>query len=560
MTSCESGPACEGGSVGGCCGGDLPGLLIALPQGLGVSGVNTWAVRLVGELARRGRRCGLIVHDEPEWYRGMRLEVPAGVRVFDARGLAGFGEAGCDWAGLMGVYRGAVRELAGAADRPVVVSPNLHGDCYGLFAAMCVTEPELLRVVGVQHSDIEYDRRLLMHYEPMLSAFVPVSAHMEGVLNDRLGDRSCDVARVPYGVEVCDALPTRSDVAGRAMRLVYTGRFEHTQKRVMALVSMSDALSDAGVAHELLLVGEGPADEVLRKAAAERPSIRVTGATDGEGVRAALDWADVFVLSSRYEGLCVSMLEAMGRGCAPVVARVDSGAEDAIERGESGLIVDVDHDEMSDAEVGVAMAGVIAGLRRDAVRRMGEAAHRRARSLFDLSVHADAWSALIDRVAGGAARMWPMTRACAFSGGGGSMMLAGGGLTAIGGSGSVPADGESRLVEVLRSLAGRRVVIHGTGQHTRQLASVLADAPCTIVGFTDDDANIHGKRLWHWPIVPPGDAVALLGATDVVISSWMHEPAIWNRRRVYESRGLRVHRLYADAGTETVESTRSAVA
>jgi len=541
-------------------GDDRPGLLIALPQGLGVSGVNTWALRLVGELSRRGRRCGVIVHDEPEGYRGVRLGVPDGVRVFDARGLAGFGEAGCDWAGLMGVYRGAVRAL-GRAGCPVVVSPNLHGDCYGLFAAMCASDPEILRVVGVQHSDIEYDRRLLMHYEPMVSAFVPVSAHIERVLGERLDCRRADVVRVPYGVEIGGVLPARSDIAGRALRLVYTGRFEHTQKRVMALVSMSDALVDAGVVHELVLVGEGPADSAVRSAAAERSCIRVMGPTDAEGVRAELDRADVFVLASRYEGLCVSMLEAMGRGCAPVVARVESGADDAIEHGDCGLIVDVDHDGMSDEEVGVAMAGVIACLVADgggkAVRSMGCAAWERGRLLFDLSVHADAWEGLIDRCAGGPARYWPMSRACAFSGGGGSMMLAGGGPV---GTGSVPADGEARLAEVLRSLAGRRVVIHGTGQHTRQLAGVFADSPCTIVGFTDDDANIHGKRLWHWPIVPPGDAVALLGATDVVISSWMHEGAIWNRRRVYESRGLRVHRLYAEHASDGDDVSRSAVA
>jgi hypothetical protein len=67
-----------------------------------------------------------------------------------------------------------------------------------------------------------------------------------------------------------------------------------------------------------------------------------------------------------------------------------------------------------------------------------------------------------------------------------------------------------------------------------------------IVGFTDDDQRNQGQRLWGWPIVAPEKAASELGATDVVISSWMFQEQIWERRAVYEGQGVTVHRMYSD--------------
>jgi len=67
-----------------------------------------------------------------------------------------------------------------------------------------------------------------------------------------------------------------------------------------------------------------------------------------------------------------------------------------------------------------------------------------------------------------------------------------------------------------------------------------------VVAFTDDDRSNWGGELIGVRVVAPKDASGQ-GATDVIISSWLHEQAIWERRAVYESQGLRVHRLYGAA-------------
>jgi FlaA1/EpsC-like NDP-sugar epimerase len=102
---------------------------------------------------------------------------------------------------------------------------------------------------------------------------------------------------------------------------------------------------------------------------------------------------------------------------------------------------------------------------------------------------------------------------------------------------------------VLRSLAGRRVVIHGTGQHTLQLEHVIRGSPARIVAFADDDRQKHGTELWGLRVIDPREA-ATTGATDAVISSWMHEEAIWARRQAYVTGRVLLHRVYTTQGCE----------
>ena len=61
----------------------------------------------------------------------------------------------------------------------------------------------------------------------------------------------------------------------------------------------------------------------------------------------------------------------------------------------------------------------------------------------------------------------------------------------------------------------------------------FARSPARIVAFTDDDRARHGGTIWNWPIIAP-DRARNAGATEIVISSWMHERSIWERRAVYE--------------------------
>ena len=79
--------------------------------------------------------------------------------------------------------------------------------------------------------------------------------------------------------------------------------------------------------------------DALREKAAGLLNIHFVGEVDHAQIMAYLDAADVFVLSSRDEVLPVSMLEAMYHGMAIIATRA-GGVAEAIEDGETGLLVD----------------------------------------------------------------------------------------------------------------------------------------------------------------------------------------------------------------------------
>jgi glycosyltransferase involved in cell wall biosynthesis len=128
-------------------------------------------------------------------------------------------------------------------------------------------------------------------------------------------------------------------------------------------------------------VGDGP----------ERPHLEDRVAARGLGekviflgqvpdIASALERFDVFVLTSRYEGLPISLLEAMSTGL-PVVGTAVGGIPEAVEEGVSGFLVERQENRAATA---ACLAARLAELLRDGElrRRMGEAGRSRVQKEF----------------------------------------------------------------------------------------------------------------------------------------------------------------------------------
>jgi glycosyltransferase involved in cell wall biosynthesis len=136
----------------------------------------------------------------------------------------------------------------------------------------------------------------------------------------------------------------------------------------------------------LLLVGDGPLRARLEREA--QAPVRILGLRDD--VPRLLGAADVFVLTSRREGLSFSLLEAMAYGLPPVVARAPENVEAV---GDPGLAFD-DED------------GLVAALRRLVESPMeraelGERTRTRAARLFDADAMVARTRAVYDEVGDG---------------------------------------------------------------------------------------------------------------------------------------------------------------
>ena len=502
-----------------------------MPGGPSVSGVTLFALRLAGALARAGGQVTLILHAPPPGHTRLDLagfpglDAP-GLRIVDLTDRPRLEDLAGDIAPIMPAYRAAVHERDGAG--PAALILGQHETAFAAAAALSQVMPESIRCIGVAHSDNGYDTSVLRTYEPMLHGLVGVSDELAEQLRRSLPERSAEVRMIPYGVEVPTEPVARDPLADRPLRLLYTGRLEHRQKRVLALGHLSTELERRGIPHELTVHGDGPAADALRDACAGSASVRIGPAVSPAEVSGLLDAHDVFVLPSRYEGLSVAMLEALAHGCVPVVAPSRSGTLQALRAGVTGEIAGVDPDADEEATA-LALADAIEALRRRDLPEMSRRCHAGALARFSIDVHAAAWCSVISDAGRAHPRPWPATRPCSPSPG----------------TSGTDQHAASTLRSLLDEIGDVPICVHGSGRFAASMAPELVGA--RVVAVTDDDRQRHGDRFLGCEIVPPQRAGAS-GAKHLIILSAMHEDAIWQRRAVYESQGLTVHRLHAADG------------
>ena len=118
---------------------------------------------------------------------------------------------------------------------------------------------------------------------------------------------------------------------------------------------------------------------------------------------ATLRHGDLFVLSSRYEGFGLALVEAMAVGLPVIATDCPSGPSEIVYPGEDGRLVP--------AEDATALAGAMAQLMSDAAerRRLGENA-RAAAQRFDLNTVMQSWEHVLDACLGPEKNETPLSR------------------------------------------------------------------------------------------------------------------------------------------------------
>lgn len=170
--------------------------------------------------------------------------------------------------------------------------------------------------------------------------------------------------------------PVRED---RGAVFITVGRLAAVKNYAM-LVRAFSAVVRAHPACRLMIVGDGPERSALEDLARDLgilESVAFFG-FQKEVQRLLLD-GDVFVLSSKYEGISIALLEAMRAGLPAIATRVGGMAEVLVD-GETGILVaDGDEDSMARAMVRLIESP-------SERRRMGDQGYARMRDNF--SMHA----------------------------------------------------------------------------------------------------------------------------------------------------------------------------
>jgi glycosyltransferase involved in cell wall biosynthesis len=221
---------------------------------------------------------------------------------------------------------------------------------------------------------------------PFFDRIIAVSEHVRRGIIKRVGVDPVDVTTIVNGIDVTRfsgggartrcreefGVPDGSRLIGVVARL--TPEKDHaTLLEAFAIVSAqrSDVV--------LAIVGDGPtlaeAKETARRLGIEG-LVRFTGSRlDVPDILSAFD---LFAMSSKEEGLGITLIEAMAAGL-PVVATAAGGIPEIVQDGVTGFIVPPgDSQGLADA--------LLRGLSDDARgREMGEAGRRRAVERFSLT-------------------------------------------------------------------------------------------------------------------------------------------------------------------------------
>lgn len=213
---------------------------------------------------------------------------------------------------------------------------------------------------------------------PLVDAYIPNSCGAEAFLC-AWGLPKVKFITIPNGIEplVRKEVGAREPLESPTIICVANLR---PRKRQADLVEAVARLRERGVSVRCVLVGDGPTREAVEALVRARKLggvVECLGSRPSQEVHRLLQSADVFVLPSLWEGMPVSVMEAMATGL-PVVGTDVPGIRELVVDGDTGFL--------APGRDPAALAERIERLARDASLRfrMGEAGRRRVMTEFAL--------------------------------------------------------------------------------------------------------------------------------------------------------------------------------
>ena len=365
-----------------------PRVTISLPHGLTIGGVTTWALNIARWSSAHQRHTTLIFHEALTGHQ--TFELPPDQTANDFIKVQHLPSIDAAFDLCVEAY---------AAHLPMVLLPNFNHASYRLAQELMRRFPDSIHVLAIAHGDNPQDYAYLTHFESIASQLMGVSRRCATTLATALPARKDDITALAHGVDL-PCLQQRTSLENRPLRLLYSGRIEQGIKRVVDLLAIALLLAERGISFEFVLIGDGPhATMIDSRIAALVPTLAAQGsrirridAVEPAAMSEWHHWADVFVLTSRLEGMNVAMLEAMAHGCVPIVSAVSSGVNEVIDAGSNGHTFPV-----GDVE---AAAEQIAALTKNSQKLISLSRHAREtiERSFDCQRYIDRFLRLIDRV------------------------------------------------------------------------------------------------------------------------------------------------------------------
>lgn len=219
--------------------------------------------------------------------------------------------------------------------KPDIIHGNIGGIIYILFY---VFFNKNVRVIHTSHT-VAYKefgkfKRFILRYFYKNKKIVPVVISKENYeeyiktykLNNKL------VETINNGVDV-DKFYTERDFKNSIIRLGHMGRFEEVKNHKIIFSIYEDLLKKQSKV-SLRLIGKG---SLLKRYKELSKNINITFVEETKNVEDELSKIDIFIFPSIYEGMPLSLIEAMASGCVIVASNV-GGIKDLVENDVNGYL------------------------------------------------------------------------------------------------------------------------------------------------------------------------------------------------------------------------------
>ncbi|MBD5483313.1 MAG: glycosyltransferase [Lachnospiraceae bacterium] len=350
--------------------GKRPTFLFGTDLGLYQGGVESWTYTVADELRKRGYGIKILTNQSsqpaPErfqkdtYYLNMRgREYCSGLR--DTVHVI-MENAPCvvidSWQSMTMLAAAIVKRQNGAAVRELI--EVVHNDLPRLFGIVKKFEDEINACMGVSR---DINRSLVEDYQ-----IAPEKVHYKE-----------SPVKYDAGIERDYAFDE-----SQPLRIGYAARLSKSQKRADLLPELMDRLMERKVHFRMQIAGSGALRDRIQNHITEKgyaQFVSLTGYIPREEMNRFWSGQDIFINLSEYEGVGLSMLEAMGYGCVPIVTKV-AGSEEFVEE-DIGYIC-----EIGDLD---AMAEKIAYLdrHREKLGQMGKTACESARKKCSVEAYVD---------------------------------------------------------------------------------------------------------------------------------------------------------------------------
>ena len=360
-----------------------PQRIALISGGLALGGVTTFLINLAGELVRRGIAVEVFSFEKvnPLATDFQAQNIP--ILCLDEQRMI-FEDR------LETVLR-RLREF-----KPTVVIANLGAASFEVLRYL----PAGIFRIGVIHSDEASQYDMIRHYPPYMDLTAVVSQTMKHRATAMPEFARVPVACLPLGVPMCLESSVRDFTA--PLRILYLGRLTREQKRVQLFPKILSKLCASGIPFHWTIAGEGEERGFLEaemKTDSPHQTVVFAGSVPYAKVPALLKQADIFLLASDYEGLPLSLLEAMGDGLVPVVSDLKSGIPEVVDA-SNGYLVPVND------VAGYARAIIHLHGHRDELVAKSAAARARVQKEFSVAGMTERWMTAIPTPAA-LSPVWP---------------------------------------------------------------------------------------------------------------------------------------------------------